>query len=343
LIVELAPDDVRWRRFSAAAPGATAFHQPGWLAALTESYGYRPLVLALLDRDGELRAGLTLARVLRPLSGPTYVSLPFTDHCPPLARDGTSLRALAGAVADWHRAAGAPALEIRSELPAAGGLLTAAVGVRHLVPLGGAASDALRRVRRPAARHVKAAQRAGLSVRWGGSPADLDTFYRLQLLTRRRLGVPVQPRRFITAVWRNLVEPGRGSIAVVETSSGEPVAAGLFLAHGGALIFKYGASDSTRWRLKPNDLLYWSAIERASELGFRVLDLGKTELENHGLRRFKTGFGAEEEPLRHTRGGRSAGAAGGDGHLGRALGAVIKRSPPAVCLALGELLYRFAA
>src|SRR5207302_7671352 len=131
---------------------------------------------------------------------------------------------------------------------------------------------------------------------------------------------------------------GGGFVGVVETSAGEPVAAGLFLGRGRTLVYKYGASDASAWHLKPNHLLYWSAIEWAAERGFQVLDLGKTELANAGLRRFKAGWGAEELPLVHTRGGPAAAAADGDGRLGRALGAVIRRSPPAVCRALGELL-----
>src|SRR5437870_6752157 len=40
-LLELRPDDPRWRRFTEAARDATTFHDPDWLAALSESYGYR--------------------------------------------------------------------------------------------------------------------------------------------------------------------------------------------------------------------------------------------------------------------------------------------------------------
>ena len=41
----------------------------------------------------------------------------------------------------------------------------------------------------------------------------------------------------------------------------------------------------------------WSAIEHYAQLGFKELSLGKTSLNNEGLRHYKLGWGAEEKPL----------------------------------------------
>lgn len=340
--VELKPQDPRWLRFVAGATGASAFHQAGWLAALTATYGYRSLVLALTAPGGEVVAGLPLVRIRRPLSGVTYVALPFTDHCPPLARDEDALLGLAEGLDRWRRSTGMSAVEIRSELPGANSLTAEAVGYRHLLSLDGRAQGP--GVLKPAvARHVRAATRAGVSVRFGRSWEDLHNFYRLHLLTRRRLGVPVQPLRFLRAVWRQMVEHGPGFLALAHASDGSPVAAALFLAHGQTLIYKYGASDSSHWELKPNHLLFWSVIERAAEGGFKLLDFGKSDFQSDGLRRFKSSWGAEEVPLVYTRCGGPGAGLGSNERLSAALKAVIGHSPPVVCRALGELLYRYAA
>jgi CelD/BcsL family acetyltransferase involved in cellulose biosynthesis len=341
-LLRLAPADPRWLRLAESAPEATAFHQPAWLQALARTYGYQTVVLALLDEHGEMAGGLPLARVRRPLSGVTYVSLPFTDHCPPIARDDSALQLLASGIADWRRHAGAPELEIRGRLPEGSGLTAEVVGVRHLLPLD-EGSHELGRLKPSVARHVKAAARAGVRVRIGSSREEMRTFYRLHVQTRRRLGVPVQPKRFLNAVWQQLVEPGRGFLAVAEASSGEPVAAALFLAYGQSLIYKYGASDASRWELKPNHLLFWDAIGWGRENGFRVLDFGRSDLASDGLRRFKAGWGAQEVPLEYMRSRASTHGPSGNGRLAEGLGAVIKRSPPFVCRAVGELLYRYAA
>ena len=93
----------------------------------------------------------------------------------------------------------------------------------------------------------------------------MQRFYRVHLLTRRRLDVPVQPLRLLRAVWRHMVESGPGFLALACTSDGTPVAGWTFLVHRQTLICKYGASDAPDWELKPNHLLFWSVIERASE------------------------------------------------------------------------------
>ena len=111
-----------------------------------------------------------------------------------------------------------------------------------------------------------------MSVQFGPSWEDMQRFYRLHLLTRRRPGVPVQPLRFLRAVWRHMAEPGPGFLALACTSD-TPVAAALFLVHRQTLIYKYGASDASHWELKPNYLLFWSVIERACEEGLTLLDL----------------------------------------------------------------------
>ena len=62
-----------------------------------------------------------------------------------------------------------------------------------------------------------------------------------------------------------MVEPGPGFLALACTSDGSPVAAALFLVQRQTLIYRFGASDASHWELKPNHLLFWSVIERASE------------------------------------------------------------------------------
>lgn len=85
-VVRLAPPDSRRLPLVEAAPDASAFHQVPWLV-LTAAYRFPAQVLAVVAPGGEVIAGLPLVRIRRPFSGVTYVSLPFTDHCPPLARD----------------------------------------------------------------------------------------------------------------------------------------------------------------------------------------------------------------------------------------------------------------
>jgi CelD/BcsL family acetyltransferase involved in cellulose biosynthesis len=345
-LVELDSGDPRWLDFAESCGAATAFHNPAWMHAIRQAYGYRALILALVDTRQQVRAGIPLLRASR-LGRPAFVSLPFTDHCPPLASDQESLSRMAEEISSWQGQQGRKGtpLEVRGAMPAARGWSLATAGVRHLLSLEGSFPGVESRLPSPIHRHVRSAQRSGLRARITCSRDDLAAFYRLHLLTRRRLGVPVQPRRFIEAVWANVVEAGIAFAVLAETADGQPAGAGLFVLGSQSTALKYSASDPTLWHLKPNHLVLWTAIERACELGCSVFDFGRSELEHTTLRRFKSSWGAVETPLVYSSCGPAGGA--GRGVLGasrarEALSQVIRRSPVFVCQAVGELLYPLA-
>ena len=75
--------------------------------------------------------------------------------------------------------------------------------------------------------------------------------------------------------------------------------------------------------------------------GYRLMDFGRSEFPDTGLRAFKAGLGAVEQPLVYSAPEGQDASLGPRG--GRVLTAVIQRSPPAVCRAIGEGLYRYAA
>jgi hypothetical protein len=138
-----------------------------------------------------------------------------------------------------------------------------------------------------------------------------------------------------------VIEPGLGTVLLAYERE-TPVAGAVFLAWNGAVTYKFGASDPAYWALRPNNLVFWEAIRAACVRGDRTLDFGRTELENHGLREFKCGWGAREEPLVYTFAG-GAPRSDARGIVVRALGAAIRRSPVWFCRAVGEAGYRFAA
>jgi CelD/BcsL family acetyltransferase involved in cellulose biosynthesis len=178
-------------------------------------------------------------------------------------------------------------------------------------------------------------------VRQSEQKSDLvDTFYGLHLRTRRRLGVPIQPRRFFDLLWERLLASGLGWLLIAE-HAGRPVAAAVFLEWNGTTVYKFGASDSDSWSVRPNHALFWEAIRRSCSNGSMYFDFGRTELANEGLRAFKAGWGTDEQPLVYTTLG-AAPSEEGAGRLGAMLALTIRRSPHWVCRAMGETLYRYA-
>jgi CelD/BcsL family acetyltransferase involved in cellulose biosynthesis len=334
--------DTRWRQFVASHRDALPCHDPGWASLLADCYSLEPFVLASLDEAGEIRAGLPLIATGGRLRRRVWVSLPFTDFCPPLLGAQMSAATLAGSLDAARRVGGAASIEVRAPLaPAAP---PPAVGFRHLVELADDPQVAFERF------HHSQVQRAirrlerdrELEVRVASSPAELsDVYYRLHLDTRRRLGMPVQPRRFFTMLWERMIEPGLGFLLLAYAGR-RAVAGAVFLRSQNTLLYKYSASEPDAWRLRPNHLIIWSAIQRACGEGQRWLDFGRTELAHAGLRAFKLSWGASEEPLIYTclSEGGSSGAGVGSHEL---LAATIRHSPRLLCRLTGELLYRYAA
>jgi hypothetical protein len=190
-----------------------------------------------------------------------------------------------------------------------------------------------------ARRSVRKAQRSGLKIRHAQGCDDLNQFYSLHLRTRRRLGVPVQPRRYFRLLSDSMISTGHGTLLLAE-HAGEPVAGAVFLIGGRTVTYKYGASDPAHWRLFPNNLLMWYAMGWAAERGCTKFDWGRSGVEDTGLRRFKSSLGGQERPLLYTR--IPAGLPEVGGWAPRLLHPILTRSPAWVCRVAGELLYRYA-
>jgi hypothetical protein len=162
-------------------------------------------------------------------------------------------------------------------------------------------------------------------------------FYRLQVITRRRLRLPPQP----FAWFRNLAECMGAKLKIrVASKDGTPVASIVTLQHGHSLVYKYGASDKAFSNLGGMQALVWRAVEDAKSQGLLEFDLGRSDWENEGLIRFKDQLGAARSTLTYWRYPASAVAHGrGTWKVGMAK-RIFSRMPDACLTAAGKLLYK---
>jgi CelD/BcsL family acetyltransferase involved in cellulose biosynthesis len=343
VIDRLPLESPAWGAFVERMPGATPFHHPAWAGTIAGSYDFNGFGLALRGSSadgGEHVAGLPVIELRSPFTRRRrWSSLPFTDTCPPLTTPGEAAR-LAAALDEYRRAEGVVELEVSGTLPGVPSV-TSLQRVQHVLALDADPDLVARRYRSSVRRNIRTARAAGLRLRRATSEADMvGVFYRLQLMTRRRLGLPPQPRRYFQSVWRGILSTGLGHLTIVE-ASGIPVAAAVFLEWKGVKVYKYGASDPSAWHLRPNNLLFAEEIEAACVAGCSTFYFGRTDVENDGLRRFKLAWGAEEVPLQSTWfGSRPRGERSGPPEL---LRIVVRRSPPFVARTVGEALYRYVA
>jgi CelD/BcsL family acetyltransferase involved in cellulose biosynthesis len=335
--------DPRWTALLDRSPGALVFHHPAWLALLRDQYRYQLSAWCVFDGD-EVVAGLPVARVRSRLTGTRLVAVPFCDLCGPLAATGApeeSGQLLRAAIFAERREAGLD-LEIHEEVGGLPGAQPSQQFLQHAVPL---AEDPAEVEARFTKSHVKRgarkAERAGLRAQRRVDQDALDAFYSLHLATRRRQGVPIQPKRFIRSLTR-LFEAGMGFVSLVGREGEAPAAAAVFLAYNGTLTYKYGASDRTRLSERPNNMLFLEAIRWACAQRLHTLDMGRTDLDNDGLRQFKLAWGASERELSYTLLSDRPHARADRGVPPLVRG-VLRRSPAFVSRLVGESLYRHFA
>jgi CelD/BcsL family acetyltransferase involved in cellulose biosynthesis len=332
--------DPRWQRLVDAAPGPTVFAHPAWLELVGRRYRYDMTALGVVDGD-ELVAGLPLARVESRLTGKRIVALPFSDVCPPLHRDGAdaaaAVSALAGALAAERRSTGLD-IEVRDALHGIPGAHVVPRFLVHRLALEADAAAVLARTSKSQIRRgIKKAEREGVTIQARTDRAALQDFYRLHLRTRRRQGVPIQPKGFILG-FEALFARGLGRVLTAH-HEGRTISAAVFLEHGDTVIYKYGASDERFLGVRPNNLLFAEAIRIGCAAGHRTLDFGRTDTDNEGLAAFKRAWGADEEELSYTYLAEHAPRDGG-GLAHKALAEVIRRGPEKTGQVIGTALYR---
>jgi CelD/BcsL family acetyltransferase involved in cellulose biosynthesis len=334
--------DPSWEKFVAGHPSATPFHHPDWVRLVAGCYGFRGFAVTVGDTTGEIRAGLPVVEVSHFRTGPKWVTLPFTDYCAPLVSDPQEEADLVRALQQASKAAGVRRVEVRA--PLAGAPVLGSEMFRHVISLDGGPEAVHRRFCRTARQQVRQAQAKGVTVRRATCPEDItEIFYALHARNRRRLGVPVQPRRFFQMLWDCVISTGLG-VAFIAEVSGRPVAAHVCLAWNGTMTDKFSASDDAAWRLRPNHLIIWHALQTACETGCRSFDFGRTDAGNEGLRTFKKTLGAVEEPLAYgVLGAEPEPAAARLCTVRRLLGSAIRHGPLVLCRAAGEALYRYSA
>jgi hypothetical protein len=331
--------DPRWSEFTGSHPDAGPFHLPAWTSVIADCYHFEAFVLAVVDQQGELLAGVPTIAARSPFGSVRWVSLPFTDSCPILVREGTEPAEVVEALKSYALAGPATSLQVRDKLPESASLYPVQAGYIHRMDVPRDPAD-LHPHKSPRACRNQAI-RAGVRISRGTSPKDVASFYRLHTLTRRRHGVPVQPRRFFDLLQDRMIACGSGLVATA-TLDGRILAAGMYLYHNGALVAKYHASDPLLPSVGAGHLIEWEMMVHACNEGFRTYDVGRTDADAHGLRVYKSGWGLVESPLVYTTISDSPPTVGRP-TVGELPKRIIRSSPLWVCRAAGELLYRWTA
>ena len=315
-LVGRALADPEWDRFVEAAPGGT-YQQTSMWARVKAEAGWRPARITVRSH-GEIVAGCQLLtrRVAR-VGAVGYAPYgPLTASPVTASTDPGTPEAVLDAVRWLVRHD--RLLYFKLQPPPDTGDMDCALRARGFVPasLNPAPRMTVRvDLRRPpevilagmrsrTRTYIRQAPRRGVIVRTGGE-ADLPGFLELIEATCRRKGLRPYPLGYYQAIWRSF--PGRTHLLLAE-HRGEVLAGTLLLAFGGTVSYKMGGWSGEHREVRPNELLHWTGMQWARDLGCRYYDLEGIDpavgeailggcdhrtLDMPGIVHFKLGLGGE--------------------------------------------------
>lgn len=339
-------EDESWDRFVGQHPAGSICQTTHWRDVLEESFPHMDgRFLALRDdKNGAIVAGLAVYAVRSWMLGDRLVSVPFASCVGPVATEPGHVGALVEYLEDYRQQANLRWLEVRlNRTPAAalskGGIETRSFKHNYL-PLATDTGALFKKFSRSCVRScIQKSDREEVKLRMGGSPADWDAFYHLHMDTRRRLGLPVMPRRFFSAMARHL--PPASLFMHVAEKNGRILAVGLSLVFNGTWQLEWVGDSPDGREVGAGQRLYWTAIQEAAARGFHTFSFGRTAATNAGLLAYKRHWGTTEEDIPIYYWGRYPGRGATPERRSRHLAQrVINSSPKPLYLKLSDFCYR---
>jgi Acetyltransferase (GNAT) domain len=337
----------KWDSFVSRHPHGSLYHTSAWHKVMEDSYGYKTRYYVIHDSEGLIHSALPVVNLWNLFLGRRNVCYPFSDYCDPLVENQEDLLALVNCLGQ-----SAEPFEIRAN---------------HLPwPIDGMSPDdsffnySISLLEDPEViysrlhpsciqRKIRKSEKSGVVIREGMGLPDLKEFFRLHLLTRKRLGLPAQPFFFFRNLWEKFGNSGELKLLFAEFED-RKIGALLLIGHrrpddtsgeGDVLYYKYGASDVKYFNLGFNPALFWKAILQAKEHGYSSLDLGRASgTDEVSLGMFKEHLGAEKRPLKYYSTAKSYAESGKSGKTALA-GKILRITPGWVSGMAGKLFYRY--
>jgi len=288
-----------WDDYVLCHPMGIAFQLYAWKEAVEGAYGFEcPYFIAL--ENNIVRGVLPTARIRRPFSRGTLVSLPYCDAGGPLADSKEIEVLLLNQALTYARQQKIRTVEVRA-LKAIGHIADAETvnkqKVRMRLPLPEDAPSLLSGFKAKLRSQVRKPQKDGLSAVIGGVEMVAD-FYPVFVENMRDLGSPVHSKKWFSQVLDAYGK--RARCCVVYMPDNQPAAGGVILCHPETVSIPWASSLRRLNQWNPNMLLYWTLLEYAANQGYHFFDFGRST-PGEGTYRFKKQWGARSKPLHWAR------------------------------------------
>ena len=287
--------DQRWETMTDTMD-ADLFHSRPWILALMDAYQFKVEAAVVESQTGSLVGGIAYSRI-DDLLGDRLVSLPFSDACDPLPKNGKTWELLFRQLSSFGVPIYLRCLD-NENAPHDGRFTTAKCARWHHVPVLAEPEAQLRSICPAARRAIRRARREGVCIRTLGKAEGTKEFHRLHVALRKnKYRLLAQPVAFFQSIARRFSAVD-GWYPLGAFHEGRLIAVTIYLRWRNRLYYKFNASAPESLYLRPNNLLVWEGLELARSLGCTELDFGPSDDNQRGLIRFKRQFGATERELR---------------------------------------------
>lgn len=340
-------EDSRWDAFVHSHPYGSVYQSSAWLRVIASSYHQaRPIAFIRESPSSDILAALPCCSVTSNITGKRLVSLPFSSFSDPLTSTADEFRCLFDVIADEMYHSSFRYFELRQFRNSLARHDQRFVNSRsqkiHVLDI----SPGFGRIKMffhkdCIVRSVKKAEKARLVVEEGHSEKDLRAFYQVHAITRRRLGLPIQPYSFFSNM--RTIMSGNGYFTLLLCKLEKKIIAGIILfKYKDTVSFEHGASLPQYLPTRPNHLLMWRSLELACSAGYRYFDFGKTEKENIGLLEYKSRWGAATFDVSYLYypGNRSLLTDQGQSRVNRLAKLMAKKVPMSIAKLIGRIAYK---
>ena len=337
------------------------FHHPAWFSVLSKSYGLDVRIVGsaqsssdsksiedrgekIEDRSQKSEVGTSITSHQSSAEGGIpfvvkrnkYISLPFSDYVKLLNTKEENDSIISGIIKSNQNVE----IEIRDKYERYG-FESKLIGCKHLLLLINSEEEIFNSFKKTQVQQpILKALRDGLTASIKTDYESVMQFYKLHLLTRKKLGVPIQPKKFFYHLWNEIINNGLGFVVLVNLK-GKVISSGIFAGYNKVLTYKFSASHPEYLKYRPNNLMLWTGIREAKKRGHEIFDFGRTDLETEGLRKFKLGWGTVEELLYYSYYPKVPKDSKYKFVKDKIVAPIIKQSPKFVCRLSGELLYKY--
>ena len=286
-----------WDQLLLSTEQYSFFHSSAWAKVLYDSYNYSPQYLFSLQ-ENKINLLIPFMNISSSLTGKRGVCLPFTDYCDPIINcDITD--DIFPYIIEYAKKSRWKYLEIRGGDSLFSNVKPSSYFYGHTLLLSEDDDQLFSKFSKNTKRNIKKALgNNDLKIILSNSLESIQEYFNLHCITRKRHGLPPQPFYFFKNIHEHILSKNSGFV-VLASYKNVVVGGAVYFHFGNNAIYKYGASNLDYKEIKPNNLIMWEAIKWYSQNGYKHFCFGRTDPENSGLRRFKTGWGTEEKVINY--------------------------------------------